>query len=60
MGVTVLISATLRFFTNRNAKLEFEGRSVEEILNALVNKFPESEKALFEQDRKLRPFVNVY
>lgn len=60
MGITVLISATLRSFTNRNAKLEFEGESVEDILNALVNKFPESEKALFDQDKKLRPFVNVY
>lgn len=60
MAVTVLISATLRSFTNRNAKLELEGTSVREVLNALQEKYPEAEKALFDQEKNLRPFVNVY
>lgn len=60
MAVTVLISATLRSFTNRNAKLELEGASIEEILNALVDEYPEAEKALLDQEKNLRPFVNIY
>lgn len=60
MAVTVLISATLRSFTNRNAKLELEGRTVEEILNTLVDEYPETGKALFDEEKNLRPFVNVY
>lgn len=60
MAVKVLISATLRSFTNRNARLELEGSSVEEILNVLVDEYPEAEKAFFDQERNLRPFVNVY
>lgn len=60
MAITVLISSTLRSFTSRNAKLEFEGASVEEILNALIQKYPEAEKALFDQEKNLRPFVNIY
>jgi adenylyltransferase/sulfurtransferase len=60
MAVKVLISATLRSFTNRNAIYELEGGSVEEVLKALDHAHPEVGKVLFDGDHALRPFVNVY
>ena len=60
MAVTVSIAATLRSFTERNAKIELEGGSVEEILNALLDEYPEIGKALLDEEKRLRPFVNVY
>lgn len=60
MAVTVSIAATLRSFTERNAKIELEGGSVEEVLNALADEYSEIGKALFDEEKLLRPFVNVY
>ena len=60
MAVTVSIATTLRSFTERNAKIELEGGSVEEILNALLDEYPEIGKALLDEEKRLRPFVNVY
>lgn len=60
MTVTVLISATLRSFTNRKAKLELEGESVEEVLNSLIDSCPDTGKILYEQEKILRPFINIY
>lgn len=60
MQVSVYISATLRSFVNRKAKLEIEGTNVKEILQYLQDKYPESKNALFDDDGALRPFVRVY
>jgi adenylyltransferase/sulfurtransferase len=60
MAVKVLISATLRSFTKRNAKLFLEGGTVEEIFQALVREYPEIGKVIFDEENNLRPFVNVY
>lgn len=60
MAVTLFISATLRSFTNHNAKLKLEGESVEAVLNALTDEYPDTKNALFDQDKNIRPFVKVY
>lgn len=60
MAVTVSVAATLRSFTNRSAKIELESGSVETVLNALIEEYPEIGSALFDEERRLRPFVNVY
>lgn len=56
----ILVSTTLRSFASHNAKLELEGGSIEEILNSLIEKYPEIGKALFDEKKCLRPFVSVY
>lgn len=57
MAVSVFVAATLRSFTNHNARLESEGGSIEEILNMLTDEYPEIGKALFDEENHLRPFV---
>ena len=60
MQISVYVSATLRSFVNRKARIEIEGTTVREILEHLQDEYPESKKALFEEDGTLRSFVNVY
>ncbi|MBQ8879001.1 MAG: molybdopterin-synthase adenylyltransferase MoeB [Lachnospiraceae bacterium] len=60
MQTSVYVSATLRTFVNRKAKVELEGTTVREILEHLQDEYPESKKALFEEDGILRPFVSIY
>jgi adenylyltransferase/sulfurtransferase len=60
MGIKILISATLRSFTNRSAKEEIDGESVKEILHKLIEKYPDADRGLFDENKQLRPFVNIY
>lgn len=60
MQISVYVSATLRSFVNRQAKIEIEGTTVREVLEHLQDEYPESKKALFEENGTLRPFVNLY
>lgn len=60
MAVTVLIPTTLRMFTNHNSEIELEGTTVEEIVTSLADEYPEIRKAIFDEDKKLRSFVNIF
>ena len=60
MQISVYVSATLRTFVNKNAKLQIEGTNVQDLLEHLQEEYPESKQALFEEDNVLRPFVSVY
>lgn len=60
MQVEVYVSATLRNFVNKKDKIRLEGNNVREILKNLIKEYPDSQKALFEEEGTLRPFVRVY
>lgn len=60
MQISVYVSATLRSFVNRQAKIEIEGTTMREVLEHLQDEYPESKKALFEENGTFRPFVNLY
>lgn len=60
MAVTVLIPTTLRSFTNQNSEIELEGKTVGEVIQALVDEYPETKKAVFDETGKPRAFVNVF
>ena len=60
MQIQVYISATLRTFVERKAKVEIEGTTVREVIKRLQDEYPESKKALFEESGTLRPFVSIF
>ena len=60
MAVTVLIPTTLRAFTNQRSELELEGNTVGEIIRTLADEYPETKKALFDENGLLRQFINVF
>ena len=60
MAATVLIPTTLRSFTGNRSELVLAGSTVAQVLESLAEECPEAEKALFDGERKLRSFVNVF
>ncbi len=56
----IYISGALKSFCSRNAEIEIQGNTIREILEALVDEYPESAKIVFDDEGKLRAFVRVY
>ncbi len=56
----VLIPTPLRQFAEKHDSVELDGTTVGEVLSALTTKFPDLRKQLFNDEGKMRSFVNVY
>ena len=60
MPVTLFIPTTLRIFTGGQSEIPLEGATVGEIIAALADEYPETKKALYDEQGQLRSFVNVF
>ena len=56
----ILIPTPLRQFADKRDSVELSGSTVGEVLAALTARFPDLRKQLFNDEGKLRSFVNVY
>src|SRR6202047_2020795 len=56
----VLIPTPLRQYSEKHDSVELTGTTVGEVLGALTAKFPDLRKQIFNDEGKLRSFVNVY
>ncbi len=56
----VLIPTPLRQFAGKQDSVELAGATVGEVLSALTATFPDLKKQIFNDEGKLRSFVNVY
>ncbi len=56
----ILIPTPLRQFAEKQDSVELPGATVGEVLGALTTKFPDLKKHLYNDEGKLRSFVNVY
>jgi molybdopterin/thiamine biosynthesis adenylyltransferase/rhodanese-related sulfurtransferase/molybdopterin converting factor small subunit len=56
----VLIPTPLRQFAGKHDSVELDGATVGEVLGALTAQFPDLRKQLFNDEGKMRSFVNVY
>src|SRR5579863_2901902 len=56
----VLIPTPLRQFTGKQDSVTAPGSTVGEVLTALTAQFPDLRKQLFNDEGKVRSFVNVY
>ncbi len=56
----ILIPTPLRQFAEKNDTVELAGATVGEALSALTTRFPDLKKNLYNDEGKLRSFVNVY
>src|SRR5579862_1389594 len=56
----VLIPTPLRQYSEKHDSVELHGATVGEVLSSLTAKFPDLKKQLFNDEGKLRSFVNVY
>lgn len=60
MATKVIIPTALRQFTEKNPSVELEAKTVGELLQQLTDRFGELRKHLFNEEGKLRSFVNIY
>ena len=60
MTVTILIPTALRSFVDRKSEIEVEGSTVGEALANLAGQYPDLKHQIYEDDVKLRGFVNVF
>ena len=56
----ILIPTPLRQFAEKQDSVELPGATVGEVLSGLTAKFPDLKKHLYNDEGKLRSFVNVY
>ena len=56
----ILIPTPLRQFAEKNDNVVLPGATVGEVLGALTTRFPDLKKHLYNDEGKLRSFVNVY
>jgi len=56
----VLIPTPLRQFTGKQDSVNATGATVGEVLDALATQFPDLRKQIFNDEGKLRSFINVY
>ena len=60
MSVSVLIPSALRAFVDRKSEIEAEGATVGEALAHVAAQYPDLKHQIYEDDTKLRGFVNVF
>lgn len=60
MAVTITIPTALRQYAGGNASLELTAETVGELMHGLVEHHPEMGRHLYNEQGKLRSFVNIY
>ena len=60
MAVRVFIPTTLRLFTGHQSEITLEGETVGAVLKLLSEEYPDTRKALFDEQNELRAFINVF
>lgn len=60
MSVTVQIPTPLRRFTGETGEVRVEGETVRQAMAALVEAHPKLKRHLYDDEGKLRSFVNVF
>jgi adenylyltransferase/sulfurtransferase len=60
MSVKVMIPTPLRQYTDKKDTVELDGKMIGEVLQNLVSKYPQLEKHLYNEQKELRSYVNIY
>jgi molybdopterin converting factor small subunit len=60
MSVQISIPTVLRRFTGDQTTVDLDASNVSEALNSLTAAYPALQKHLFDENGKLRSFVNIY
>jgi MoaD family protein len=60
MSVTVRIPSPLRSLTSGQAEIKVEGATVGEVLRQLDSRFQGLGSRIFDEEKKVRRFINVY
>jgi len=56
----VTVPEQLRKLVDNNSEVEASGNTVQEVLDDLVNQFPDVKERLFKSNGEINRFINVY
>ena len=56
----VHLPTPLRHYAEKRSSVEVEGRTVAEVMQALITQYPDLKSYIYSDDGKIRGFVNVY
>ncbi len=60
MSVIIEMPSALQKYTNDEEEVEVNASSVKEAFGALAEKYPEVKQHLYDENGKIRSFINVY
>jgi len=60
MSILVEVPSALQKYTGDNDEIHLEGSSVQEVFDALSTQYPELKMHLYDDQGKVRSFINVY
>lgn len=60
MSVEIIIPLVLRQYAENRDSVKLAGQNIGELLNNLMQEFPNMKKHLFSEDGQIRNFINVY
>lgn len=60
MSIQIKLHKTHRQYTDGMENIEVEGKTVNECLQHLIEKYPPLEKEIFQKKGKLSPIIEVY
>ncbi len=60
MSIKILIPTALRQYAQNRDNVELSGKNAGELLENLTREFPDLKKHLYDEDGKVRNFVNIY
>lgn len=60
MSIKILIPTALRQYAQNRDSVELSGKNAGELLENLTREFPDLKKHLYDEDGKVRNFVNIY
>jgi molybdopterin/thiamine biosynthesis adenylyltransferase/rhodanese-related sulfurtransferase/molybdopterin converting factor small subunit len=60
MSLRVLLPTALRYLAGNQDEVELSGRNIGELMRELVVKFPDLRKHLYNEEGRIRNFVNIY
>lgn len=58
--IKVRIPTPLQKLTDNNVEVEAEGEDVRSLLSNLMEQYPELKERLYDNEGKLRKFINIY
>lgn len=60
MAITIKLAAYMRQYSENQENVEVKGKTVQDCLDALVNKYPKVKEQLFDKNNILHPYVSVF
>jgi len=60
LEITIEIPSALKQFVKNQDEVKVQGCSVEEAIGALCNEYTELKQNLFDENGKIRSFINIY